>query len=467
MKSLSAIERANPPPRRKSCQACIKAKRRCDLGQPACLRCTQRLLECRYETGPLTARNRHAADGAGKKPLAATATVDADCPEPFALEVPENSGPAANDAASGMPDIPALAEQTLDAGFDFLSPDLDMDMLQFIQDVPLEPNVNDFFTIPRPPSPSYNKLDLALTQTDSVLALQPQAKWNLRTTPLSFTIAHRLQYAMDLVKDAPRRMVVDLQTPWCHPELYRDNMPQSMQDALASCGLYQAKNARNSAVILHTIRIRVEDLASTPAPRKPLEVIARVQALLLYVTILVFDGDILSRSAAEAAMPALESAVIGLVGLFGHNPYAEPSSSSASTTPAAPGPLPLYPIGPAREFWQGWVLQESARRTYMTTFFLLQLYLLLKGDVPKKCDQRLYLCHFWTVSAHLWQARDAFEFALAWRDRRHFVVNNTSIKQVLIEAQGDDVEEFGKMILTTLMGIDETKGWLHSRGATL
>lgn len=241
----------------------------------------------------------------------------------------------------------------------------------------------------------------------------------------------------------------------------------------------------------------MEDLASTPAPRKPLEVIARVQALLLYVTILVFDGDILSRSAAEAAMPALESAVIGLVGLFGHNPYAEPSSSSASTTPAAPGPLPLYPIGPAREFWQGWVLQESARRTYMTTFFLLQLYLLLKGDVPKKCDQRLYLCHFWTVSAHLWQARDAFEFALAWRDRRHFVVNNTSyvffffvfycsinlkdrrglshglltglnrIKQVLIEAQGDDVEEFGKMILTTLMGIDETKGWLHSRGATL
>jgi hypothetical protein len=149
-----------------------------------------------------------------------------------------------------------------------------------------------------------------------------------------------------------------------------------------------------------------------------------VQALLLYVTILLFDGDILSRAAAEAATPALESAVIGLVGLFGHNPLIHSSSSSSSTPPPPPESLLLYPIGPAREFWQGWVLQESARRTYLTTFFLLQLYLLLKGDVPRKCDKKLYLCHFWTLSAPLWQAGDAFEFVLAWRGRRHFIVNN-------------------------------------------
>lgn len=156
----------------------------------------------------------------------------------------------------------------------------------------------------------------------------------------------------------------------------------------------------------------------TPAPpNHPREVLARVQALLLYLTILIFDGDILARSAAEAAMPVLESAAIGLVGLFGHNPLVAP-------VPAPPESLPLYPVGPAREFWRGWLLQESARRTYAATFFLLQLYLVLKGDVPKKCDHKLYLCHFWTASAHLWRAEDAFEFAIAWRDRRHLVVNN-------------------------------------------
>ena len=245
MKSLSAIERANPPPRRKSCAACIKAKRRCDLGQPACLRCTQRLLECRYEAGPLSARSRRAADG--EKPPAATATVDANSFLPFVLDIPDDSGPAANDTASGLPGISTLAEQSLDAEFDFLSPDLDMDMLQFMQDVPADPPVDDFFTIPRPPSPAYNKLDLVLTQRDSTFALQPQAKWNLRTTPLSFTIAHRLQYAIDLVKDAPRRMVVDLQTPWCHPDLYRDDMPRSMQGTQSV--VQPEPNASSTAVL--------------------------------------------------------------------------------------------------------------------------------------------------------------------------------------------------------------------------
>jgi hypothetical protein len=41
------------------------------------------------------------------------------------------------------------------------------------------------------------------------------------------------------------------------------------------------------------------------------------------------------------------------------------------------------------------------------------------------------------------------------------------VKEVLEEAEGDDIEDFGKMILTTLMGIDETKGWLHSKGCAL
>ncbi|KAH8911161.1 hypothetical protein BR93DRAFT_964975 [Coniochaeta sp. PMI_546] len=465
MNSLSAIERANPPPRRKSCQACIKAKRRCDLGQPACLRCTQRLLECQYSSAVSAARRINAANTGKQRPLAAGSMST----PPSALQKREGTESTGETEYNNMlfTDPLAMENPAPDAEFDFF--DTELDMLQFLNDPPMETQEENtdlsscapVFTVPRPPSPSYNKLDLILHIKENLaLALQPEGTRG--TTPLSFTLTHRLQYSIDLVKDAPRRMVVDLQTPWSHPELYRDNMPRSMQDAIASCALYQAKNPRNSYVILHSIRTRLQELISTPAPKRPLEVLARVQAILLYVTILVFDGDILSRSAAEAATPALDSAAIGLVGLFGHNPFF-PSSSA----PPPPDSLPLYPIGPAREFWQSWVLQESARRTYMTSFFIQQLYLLLKGDIPKKCDSSLYLCHFWTLSAHLWRARDAFDFALAWRDRRHFVVNNNTIKEVLNEARGDDVEDFGKMILTTLMGIDETKGWLHSRGSTL
>jgi hypothetical protein len=35
------------------------------------------------------------------------------------------------------------------------------------------------------------------------------------------------------------------------------------------------------------------------------------------------------------------------------------------------------------------------------------------------------------------------------------------------DAKSDDIDEFGKIFLTTLMGIDEAKGWLALRGVML
>lgn len=48
--SLTSIERGNPPARRKACLACIKSKRRCNFAQPTCLRCSQRIIQCRYRS---------------------------------------------------------------------------------------------------------------------------------------------------------------------------------------------------------------------------------------------------------------------------------------------------------------------------------------------------------------------------------------------------------------------------------
>lgn len=39
----------------------------------------------------------------------------------------------------------------------------------------------------------------------------------------------RVQFAFKRLQDAPRMMVLENQTAWCHPLLYRNKMPQSMQ----------------------------------------------------------------------------------------------------------------------------------------------------------------------------------------------------------------------------------------------
>jgi hypothetical protein len=37
------------------------------------------------------------------------------------------------------------------------------------------------------------------------------------------------RWGMDLLGTIPRQMVLETQTPWCHPRLYEHRMPRSMQ----------------------------------------------------------------------------------------------------------------------------------------------------------------------------------------------------------------------------------------------
>ncbi|MCJ1441582.1 MAG: hypothetical protein MMC23_002071 [Stictis urceolatum] len=57
-----------PPPRRKSCDACIRAKRRCNQDLPKCSRCVSKDVECRY-----TSLGNFAGQVQAKRPSAAIA----------------------------------------------------------------------------------------------------------------------------------------------------------------------------------------------------------------------------------------------------------------------------------------------------------------------------------------------------------------------------------------------------------
>jgi hypothetical protein len=46
---------------------------------------------------------------------------------------------------------------------------------------------------------------------------------------LSGIFASRIQFAVDVLKDIPKMMVMETQTPWCHRQLYKNNMPKEMQ----------------------------------------------------------------------------------------------------------------------------------------------------------------------------------------------------------------------------------------------
>ena len=47
--------------------------------------------------------------------------------------------------------------------------------------------------------------------------------------PLPEIARKRLQYPIEQLQKAPGAMVKELQTPWCHPRLWEDSMPKSIQ----------------------------------------------------------------------------------------------------------------------------------------------------------------------------------------------------------------------------------------------
>ncbi|PLB43976.1 hypothetical protein P170DRAFT_394113 [Aspergillus steynii IBT 23096] len=413
--SNSSTERSNPPPRRKSCEACKNAKRRCDLAFPACFRCARRNLTCVYPGN-----------------------------QPAVFQEPVLDILAMIEQSQDPPPVSSVGSQCLpEFNLSALS---DLELRQCTMPDP----VIDY-SLPTSPDiyHTYHQSIVQTPRTESVI---------LRTrssTPISSVIAQRLQFSIDMLKDAPRMMVLENQTPWCHRQLYKDGMPRSMQDAFSCCAMYMARNEVNAPIILASFKTRIQDLLSSSPPTTPLEALAHTQALILYQIMRLFDGDIQARASAEPLISTLESSALSLL-QYVHFP--DPFEPEA-----------IFPgsIEPVMEFWTSWVFQESARRTVLVTFYFTQIYRLLHDDPNMQCDGRLGLVHSWYFSAGLWHAQSAFDFAVAWTEKEHFVVYDANFTDVLQRARPTDVDLFGRMLLSAVLGIDEVRAWFYSRGAIL
>ncbi|KAF5011583.1 hypothetical protein FDECE_2304 [Fusarium decemcellulare] len=421
MASLTSIERDDPPVRRKSCDACKKSRRRCDQARPTCQRCLRRNIECRYP---------HASQAPTRRRPEA---VDEIVSGPQRLTSFDNVGTPYTPSCLGMLD--SILEPTDDSIYQLFHESLDCNTPS--------------------PHPTWSNPRLLTTAQDALNRSQLVA-----VPQVGRAITSRLQYAMDKILAAPSQMVLENQTPWCHAHLYDD-------DAVSSAALHAAMNHVNARVIRENIEGRVQDLLSSPLPTTPLDVLAYAQALLIYQVLRLLDNDARVRSTYEATIPHLEEAAYALI------PYIEfdkapPTNNEGPTLDL----IPLYPASAAHSFWASWVFQESAKRTLgMINFFVLT-YHYMKGESGNRCSQNKTVAvnRSVTMSAHLWKARDPVDFALAWRNKRHFVINVGAPDQlatVIEEAKTDDIDDFGKICLTAVMGLTEAKGWLAMRGITL
>ncbi|KAJ6786275.1 hypothetical protein PWT90_00815 [Aphanocladium album] len=489
--SNSAKERDNPPPRRKSCTACIKAKRRCDyVAAPACQRCAHRNITCDYPTHrrappPNTTAQRVTS-------MLSSLAEDRSLSSAAAAEPPLHF-----DAPATEDDLEALLRSSssfdMDLGLPLLLPDTDKSnnihfggLEGFHMPVDMNTSlVGDVFGVgyhlPEPADDGGSLVDGGGSTPSTEDSSLPELNF-LKAAPLqdgggggggsgtlmapsqqqlyyvSSMIQARLEFAVEVIRTAPRTMVEQLSTPWSHPLLYRtdgDAMPRSIQDALGACALYNTKTTINTPVVFSLIDSHATGLVGSPPPATLRLALAHTHALILYQVMRLFDGDISARARGERLIPALEASTMHLLS------FVRFDSELLRVTDLAP-----YPVQPARELWHDWLLHESARRTVLITFYMLQAYRAM-AQPARSAARCAALCHSWTLSRGMWEARSPAEFARVWRDGRWFVVTNRQFGETLREAKAEDVDAFGRMWITALMGVEETEGWFAAKGGSL
>jgi len=178
--SWSALERGNPPPRRKACSACIKAKRRCTLGSPACLRCIQRKIECNYP------------DASKHRPIRGS-----------------NHAPDPSDAVDFSVPLEILPRET-----GSLTP----------------PSWGSTScTLTTPPVFASDQEDLEAQTRETSAAISGLSPNDAIQDVISGVIEARLRYAIKELRAAVTQMALEYATPWSHPRLYEHAMPRTMQ----------------------------------------------------------------------------------------------------------------------------------------------------------------------------------------------------------------------------------------------
>lgn len=245
------------------------------------------------------------------------------------------------------------------------------------------------------------------------------------------------------------------------------------------------RNPTNSKTILSIIENRVAELLALEQSNDVWHCLARLQALILYQTIRIFDNDASALKAAELTMPALQASLTHFI-----------HTMSLEDTLLCIRGLPINclledpSISDAKDYWHNWIFEESAHRTWFLSYFLTRIWEVsqhvnnaekLTTSATKKpartgmrtkltCDSHLGLSNswwYWYLSAHLWEAPTRYTFALAYAKKNWFVIKNLDFSEFLALGQPEDVDLMGKMALSTVMGNEKLQEWFFERGSML
>jgi len=265
----------------------------------------------------------------------------------------------------------------------------------------------------------------------------------LEESPLcDYTPFAEIQAALLRFKTWPEKWVKEGKAPFIHSRLYTSGMPRPLQDAYAACAIYSTKTEQNEFVAFTVIESKANELLQ--APELPswttLDLLAAVQALLIFQFIRLLDGDIRQRASAEKAEPILQTWTEQLM--------ARTAEEQTFTTITAPS-------------WRSWTFGESVRRTITMSFYLEGAYSLAQQGF---CTLgKLVTANSFTAQRRLWEARSPLEWERVKQAYNPHWVSKMDFDGVFQDGDGEELDDFGMVLMITYKGQDVVDHWMATR----
>ncbi|KAJ5666874.1 hypothetical protein N7462_011283 [Penicillium macrosclerotiorum] len=110
------------------------------------------------------------------------------------------------------------------------------------------------------------------------------------------------------IKNLPKTFAHFQKTHFIHNRLYDEYLPETIQDAFAVSTAYLTKTVETEDIMFRILGSKSASCVNQDHQEStPLELLAAIQALMLFQIIQLFDGDIRQRSVAEQNMFTLRA----------------------------------------------------------------------------------------------------------------------------------------------------------------
>lgn len=226
---------------------------------------------------------------------------------------------------------------------------------------------------------------------------------------------------------------------------------------------YVSKTPGTDPMVYRVLEDRSEDLVKTEVEtqRGPLDAfdhLARVQALMVFLIIRLWDGDIRQRHLAEKHLPTLDIWTRQMLDCGGE--VATNGKMLTSNYLKGDDPCPIEfdkakcDDDPEKLLWHAWILSETIRRTWAISESVRSIYSIMQmGEA--ECPGGMMV----TTRRGAWEAESAYAWTKTCAEQTVGFMRRNETEKVLFECEPADVDQFTLVLLELDHGTEKLERW--------